>query len=79
VDDGFARSLRWRRGCPRTPCTLLTSNAAAIEVLSGILGQGDKLLIKGSRSMGMDSIVSAFGWSRDHDSSVSAWQLSRSC
>ncbi len=38
---------------------ITNSNSAAVEVLSGTLGQGDVLLIKGSRSMGMESIVNA--------------------
>jgi UDP-N-acetylmuramoyl-tripeptide--D-alanyl-D-alanine ligase len=38
---------------------IVNTNSAAIEVLSEILGTGDVLLIKGSRSMGMESIVSA--------------------
>jgi UDP-N-acetylmuramoyl-tripeptide--D-alanyl-D-alanine ligase len=33
---------------------------AAIEVLSGLLREGDAVLVKGSRAMGMEAIVNAF-------------------
>lgn len=46
-------------GMPAEAVHIVDSNAAAIEVLAPLLGQGDTLLIKGSRSMGMESIVNA--------------------
>jgi UDP-N-acetylmuramoyl-tripeptide--D-alanyl-D-alanine ligase len=39
---------------------MATDSTSAIEVLSQLLQEGDALLIKGSRAMGMEAIVSAF-------------------
>lgn len=38
---------------------MVANSAEALEVLSGLLREGDVLLVKGSRAMGMEAIVSA--------------------
>lgn len=46
-------------GMPAEAVHIADSNATAIGVLSRLLDQGDTLLVKGSRSMGMEAIVGA--------------------
>jgi UDP-N-acetylmuramoyl-tripeptide--D-alanyl-D-alanine ligase len=47
-------------GLPASSLHITASSTAAIEVLSGLIQEGDVLLIKGSRAMGMEAILRAF-------------------
>lgn len=50
-------ALRW--GMPAEQVHILEDNAAAIRILEGLVQEGDVVLIKGSRAMQMEEIVSA--------------------
>jgi len=46
-------------GLPTSAIHMMANSAEALEVLSGLLREGDVLLVKGSRAMGLEAIVSA--------------------
>jgi len=50
-----------RAGMPVAHIASLASNQEAVDLLGGQIGSGDVVLIKGSRGMHMDEIVSALG------------------
>jgi UDP-N-acetylmuramoyl-tripeptide--D-alanyl-D-alanine ligase len=50
-----------RAGMPAAHIASLASNQEAVDLLGGQIGSGDVVLIKGSRGMHMDEIVSALG------------------
>lgn len=50
-------ALRW--GMPPERVYILEDNAAAIRLLEGLIKEGDVVLVKGSRAMQMEEIVSA--------------------
>jgi UDP-N-acetylmuramoyl-tripeptide--D-alanyl-D-alanine ligase len=50
-----------RAGMPAAHIASLASNQEAVDLLGGQIRSGDVVLIKGSRGMHMDEIVSALG------------------
>ena len=50
-----------RAGMPAAHIATLASNQEAVDLLGGQIESGDVVLIKGSRGMHMDEIVSALG------------------
>jgi UDP-N-acetylmuramoyl-tripeptide--D-alanyl-D-alanine ligase len=52
-------ALRW--GLPSEQVSVADDNAQVIQILESMVGEGDIILVKGSRGMKMEEIVSALG------------------
>ncbi len=52
-------ALRW--GMPPERVLIAGNNAGAVALLEGLVGEGDVILVKGSRAMHMEDVVNALG------------------